>query len=546
MKKIGGYDMKKRFLALPLSILVLSLLAGCGASKEAETTAAAAAETTKAAAVDATAPIETAAPADASVEYEDTVYLSYMGDINSADPYFTASSAKLMTTNCTFRTLTWFNYATRELDGVLMESWEYNDDFTQLTGKLREGVKFHDGTEFTAEDVEFTWNFCKDVQNVKNPIPNADKMVSEVEIIDDYTVCFHLNSPMPDFADYLQIQMYSKEAWDSLPAEEAGVIGCGPYKWAGREAGVSWTIERFDDYYGGIDNYPTKKFVFKVISEESTRATALESGEIDVNLEVAAASASTLQANSDVVVDIQPGASGYFVGFNWRRDKWTNPEARKAVAKAVDKEALVAIAFEGGVGGGVNNNFVVPSALGYSEDVIPITYDPAAAKAEWDALGLGDSLKILTYTARKSQAETIQASLQQNLGVNVEVEIVESANFNAILNEGNFDIFINYCPYTGALLYQLDRYHSAGGAQNQYGYDGVGYTEMANYVRAGEGYEDMLARFVELQQWLADECILYPTVIGNQICAYRSDVEGFTNAVTASLIEVSTVRIPKR
>jgi len=538
--------MKKRFLALPLSILVLSLLAGCGASKEAETTAAAAAETTKAAAVDATAPIETAAPADASVEYEDTVYLSYMGDINSADPYFTASSAKLMTTNCTFRTLTWFNYATRELDGVLMESWEYNDDFTQLTGKLREGVKFHDGTEFTAEDVEFTWNFCKDVQNVKNPIPNADKMVSEVEIIDDYTVCFHLNSPMPDFADYLQIQMYSKEAWDSLPAEEAGVIGCGPYKWAGREAGVSWTIERFDDYYGGIDNYPTKKFVFKVISEESTRATALESGEIDVNLEVAAASASTLQANSDVVVDIQPGASGYFVGFNWRRDKWTNPEARKAVAKAVDKEALVAIAFEGGVGGGVNNNFVVPSALGYSEDVIPITYDPAAAKAEWDALGLGDSLKILTYTARKSQAETIQASLQQNLGVNVEVEIVESANFNAILNEGNFDIFINYCPYTGALLYQLDRYHSAGGAQNQYGYDGVGYTEMANYVRAGEGYEDMLARFVELQQWLADECILYPTVIGNQICAYRSDVEGFTNAVTASLIEVSTVRIPKR
>jgi len=538
--------MKKRFLALPLSILVLSLLAGCGASKEAETTAAAAAETTKAAAVDATAPIETAAPADASVEYEDTVYLSYMGDINSADPYFTASSAKLMTTNCTFRTLTWFNYATRELDGVLMESWEYNDDFTQLTGKLREGVKFHDGTEFTAEDVEFTWNFCKDVQNVKNPIPNADKMVSEVEIIDDYTVCFHLNSPMPDFADYLQIQMYSKEAWDSLPAEEAGVIGCGPYKWAGREAGVSWTIERFDDYYGGIDNYPTKKFVFKVISEESTRATALESGEIDVNLEVAAASASTLQANSDVVVDIQPGASGYFVGFNWRRDKWTNPEARKAVAKAVDKEALVAIAFEGGVGGGVNNNFVVPSALGYSEDVIPITYDPAAAKAEWDALGLGDSLKILTYTARKSQAETIQASLQQNLGVNVEVEIVESANFNAILNEGNFDLFINYCPYTGALLYQLDRYHSAGGAQNQYGYDGVGYTEMANYVRAGEGYEDMLARFVELQQWLADECILYPTVIGNQICAYRSDVEGFTNAVTASLIEVSTVRIPKR
>ncbi len=536
--------MKKRLLALSLSLAMVGALTGCGGgAKEAETTASAA---TTAAAAESIAPIETAAPADANVEYEDTVYLSYMGDINSADPYFTASSAKLMTTNCTFRTLTWYNYATRELDGVLMESWEYNDDFTKLTGKLREGVTFHDGKPFTAEDVEFTWNFCKDVKNVKNPIPNADKMVSKVEVIDDYTIAFHLNSPMPDFADYLQIQMYSKEAWDTLPAEEAGVIGCGPYKWAGREAGVSWTIERFDDYYEGIENYPTEKFVFKVISEESTRATALESGEIDVNLEVAAASVSTLQANDKVVVDVQPGASGYFVGFNWRRDKWTNPEARKAVAKAVDKEALVAIAFEGGIGGSVNNNFVVPSALGYSEDVTPITYDPAAAKAEWQSLGLGDSLKILTYTARKSQAETIQASLAQNLGINVEIEIVESSNFNAILNEGNFDLFINYCPYTGALLYQLDRYHSAGGAQNQYGYDGVGYTEKANYVRAGEGYEDMLSRFVELQQWLADECILYPTVIGNQICAYRSDVEGFVNAVTASLIEVSTVRIPKR
>ena len=530
----------KKILALVLSFLfALTMFAGCSSAPAEE-------PVTEEAPV-ASDVVATPAPVDEAVEYEDTVYLSYMGDINSADPYYSASSAKLMTTNCTFRTLTWWNYATKQLDGVLMESWEYNEDNTALTGHLRQGVKFHDGSDFTAEDVVFTWNEAKTVSEyVKAPIPNADKMVESIEVVDDYTVIFHLVAPMADFADYLQIQIYSKEAFDTLPREEAGTIGCGPYKWAGREAGVSWTIERFDDYYGGVENYPTKTFVFKVINEEATRATALESGEIDVNLEVAAASASTLQANSDVVVDIQAGASGFFVGFNWRRDTWTNADARKAVAKAIDKDALLAIAFEGGLGGVKSENWVVPAAIGYSDAVTPIAYDPATAKTEYEALGLPGTIKILTYTARKAQAEAVQASLMQNLGIQVEIEIVESANFNALLNEGNFDLFINYVPYTGALLYQIDRYHTAGGAQNQYGYDGVAYTEKANYVREGVDTADMHARFAEMQQWLADECILFPTVVGNQIAAYRADVEGFVNAVTASMYDISTIRIPKR
>lgn len=177
----------KRIVAMLLCcLLTLTMFAGCQKAVEEKPSAGSAPAANNEPAGNTANAIESIAtppPVDTTVEYKDTVYLSYMGDINSADPYYSASSAKLITTNCTFRTLTWFNYGTRQLDGVLMESWEYNDDCTQLTGHLRKGVKFHNGAEFTAKDVEFTWNFCKEVTNVKNPIPNADKMVSSMPYI---------------------------------------------------------------------------------------------------------------------------------------------------------------------------------------------------------------------------------------------------------------------------------------------------------------------------------------------------------------------------
>ena len=95
-------------------------------------------------------------------------------------------------------------------------------------------------------------------------------------------------------------------------------------------------------------------------------------------------------------------------------------------------------------------------------------------------------------------------------------------------------------------MFQFNRYFADGGAQDQYGYDGTEYAKWLEYINAASDYEEMKVRFGELQQWLADECPLFPTVIFHLISAYRSDVKGFKSPGVNHLIDCSTAYIPKR
>ncbi len=98
----------------------------------------------------------------------------------------------------------------------------------------------------------------KDAANVVKPIASADAMVKEVVKVDDLTVDFILNYSILDFMVYLEIKIYSRKL-DTMDKAEAGIIGCGPYKVGELISGVSYGLERFDDYYEGIDEFQQRK-----------------------------------------------------------------------------------------------------------------------------------------------------------------------------------------------------------------------------------------------------------------------------------------------
>ena len=510
----------KKFLALLLCALMILSLVACGTKEPTE-------------------PV----PADedsGEVKYAETIVIGYDNDLDSADPYGSTSSQCAWYTNATFRTLVKTDYDTGELVGVLATDWEdVNGDATLWELKLLENVKFHDGSTFDAEDVKFTWNYAKDAANVVKPINSADDMVKEVVVVDPQTVQFVLNYSIPDFISYLELKMYSKEAFDSMDPAQAGVIGCGPYKVGELVSGVSYALDRFDDYYEGIDQFPTKTIVCKAFADQNSSVAALQAGETSYCFRIPAESYNILDSDSNVEMLTRPGVMSYYIGINFRKDVWNDVNMRLALAKAINKDDIISVYFNDGIGATRSDNFCIPAGAGYDASVKSPDYDPDAAKALLAQCGKeGQEVKIMVSSASKLMGEVIQANLNA-VGFNATIDVVDGTNWTELKKTGDYDIFAgDYCSYTGALLYNFNRFFSDGGSSNMFDFHSDEFMDAIAKVRACGSYEDMVKEFSNLQVWVADNVPLIPVGVNTTLAGARTNVGGIKLAPSDNLQEV--------
>lgn len=486
--------------------------------------------------------------ADANREpvLKETVYSAHSA-MDTADPYGSTGLQNQFISNMTFDTLTYVDSDTGEVNGELAVSWE--DISEEKNGsdwlvKLQEGVLFHDGSGFTAEDVKFTWEYTATGAGNVVKTNAASAYVSEYEIVDDYTIVFHLNRPMLDFPSYLETKIYSHTAFENMDKTDACVIGTGPYYFdkAITQSGIQYGVTRFDEYWGGTDSYPTKHIVFKEITDANTRVSALLAGEVDILFDVDASSYNTISRNTDVTIETKTGANSYYLGFNYSNPVFSDLAVRRAISEAISKEDIVAIAFEGGVGGVESSNFCAPSGLGYAQIENTVSYDPEHAGSELAALGLAGKTFTLAYTPSKSRmAEVIQSNLNA-AGLKIEMKVVEAANWSQFkANQDGYDLFIDYAAYQGALLYNFNRFFYTGGSSNTYGFYSEEYESLQDSVSEGITWDEMLSRFADLQQWVADNIPIYPLVLNNMIVAYHDNVHGVEISPTSNYMDLSTV-----
>ena len=521
----------KKLLAILLCACMFLSLAACG--KKEETPLAEATKT----------PEEAVQSGEAKIA--ERIVIGKVYDLDSADPYGTTSAQTHMYTNSTFRTLTKFDPASGELLGVLSESWEdISGDATVWNVKLREGVKFHDGSTLDAEDVKFTWEYAKDATKVVKPIAGADDMVKEVIAVDPLTVQFVLNSAIPDFMTYLEIKIYSKDAFDSMDPAEAAVIGCGPYMVGERISGVSYSLVRFDDYYEGVEQFPSKEIVIKVFADMNTAVAALEAGEISYMPvgDVRGVDYNTLNNNDNITVYTGLGCMSYYIGINHRKDVWQNTDMRVALAKAINKDDIINVYFEGGVSATRSDNFCVPTGAGYDDSVKSPEYDLEGAKALLEKCGkVGQEVKIMVSADSKPMGEVIQAQLNA-AGFNAVIDLVDSSGWGNLKETGDYDIFAgDYCSYAGALLYNFNRFFSEGGSSNMFDFYDKEFEDGLAKVRACTTYESMLAEFSNLQQWVADNVPLIPVAVNTALLAAWNNVGGIQVYPSANLVEYSTL-----
>ncbi len=325
----------------------------------------------------------------------------------------------------------------------IAQSWAQTSP-TTFEFTIRKGIKFHDGSDLTVEDIKFTLDrlTVEGAMGDGQTSPRKSLLgpLKSVEI-DGEKVIVTLSEPWPILGAMLPVQEVVSKAF----VEKVGTAGIateangtGPFKLVEWRRGDSIIMERFDDYYGGsadiapVDKACVDRVIFKVIPETASRVAALLAGDVDIINELPPFSISQVEANPNTEVMTVNGTRSFFIALNNKGEIFDDVKVRQAVAHALDKKLIIdrilggnAVSIEG---------ILSPAAFGASE--LPHTeYDPQKAKALLAEAGYPDGIDIVIDTegAYKDTVEAI-ASVLAKSGIRAKVEVSEKALLQAKWN----------------------------------------------------------------------------------------------------------------
>lgn len=513
--------MKKKNVLMFCVLMSLLILAGC-AGKKAEPSSKG---DTSGAPVEETLNPEGEKTED--MKFKESIKIGTTNDMPSNAPYGNSNVQTAMLTNSTFSRLVEYDEQYNILPS-LAESWESNEDSSEWTFKLRQDVTFHNGEAFTAEDVKFTFEYASSADNegIVYPLVGYD-YVEEIVVVDPYTVTFKLNTSCADWLFYSAQKMMSKATIEREGIENGGCIGTGPYRFVSHDQGVSWNIERFDNYFG--EKPVTKEIIFTVITDSNSRSLALESGDVDAIFDPATSDIHKFTNNPKYNVFKGDNLANVFLGLNCSRPAAADQHVRQAIAMAVNRDDIVMACYEGGLVGAPSYNFINNVSPGYKE-VEAYGYDVEAAKALLKEAGYDESnrLQLSLYTFGKFMpiAELVQNNLAQaNIDVNIK-EWAQSSFSANIKADGGYDIYIQQTSSLGGVLNIVQRFFTSEGQSNVMRYYSDALDSLYEEALSSITMDELNLKYGEIQDFLAEDVPAIPVVQTYLWCVGTSDFYG--------------------
>ena len=351
-------------------------------------------------------------------------------DPNSINPPNAAERMAGNVVNQIFDSLLAVDNVTGDLLPSLATGWEVSEDGLAYTLTLREGVLFHDGTPFNAEDVVATFAAGADPVNAyASGYANVT-----VEVIDDYTV--KLMPTEPDVTFLRTLTGYNIISAEQFAAEgnlgiETNPIGAGPFKFVEWNKGDRIVLQAFEEYWDAGKPY-LAEVIFRPIPESATRLAAIQTGEVHIINRLNADEASSLEGVAGVEQITYPADRVYYIAFNNLTTGVGQPtedvRVRQAMNYAVDRQAIVDGIFGGNAR--LSSGFVTPWNLGFDEALAPYPYDPEKARALLAEAGypegfsIGMACPIGAYTSFEDVCQAI-ANYLGEVGIAVEGDEVE-------------------------------------------------------------------------------------------------------------------------
>jgi oligopeptide transport system substrate-binding protein len=428
----------------------------------------------------------------------------------------------------------------------IAESWDVSADGKTYTFHLRDGVKFHNGKELTASDFKYSIEraadpdtgspvaeaYLGDIVGVKEKLRGEAEEVAGVVVKDDKTLQLTIDAAKAYFVAKLSHPtafVVDKENVEATADWWRFPNGTGPFKFREWWNGQRLVLERNNDFYGDVAKLEMVTFLFT-----GSSMMMYEKGQIDItqvstsNIERVLDPTNPL--NEEVV--IVPELSLSYIGFNTAMSPFDDEKVRQAMCHAVDKEEIIEILAKDTVSPAYG--ILPPGIPGYSEEVEGLSYDVARAQQLIAESEYQDGLPTIVLSVPGSgsevsaSTEAIAWMWQENLGVEVEIEVVEFDTFLDDLWEGRFQAFeiAWLADYPDAENF-LDLLFHSESVENHTGYSSPYVDQLLEEARVESDFDSRLAVYQEVEQAIVQDAPFLPLWFGRSYYLVKPYVGGF-------------------
>ncbi len=484
-----------------------------------------------------------------------TLVFARSGDSVGLDPANVTDGESLYVTGSILDTLLAYDMDNTNVVPALATEWKTVDEENKVWElKLREGVKFHDGTDFNAEAVKFNFERWMNEDNeYRYPGENYEYysymfngfpgVIDEVVVVDEYTVQIVLNTPSAPFLNNIAMAPFAIMSPEAIKTHGEDIfknpVGTGPFKFVEWVKDDKIILEKNDEYWG--EEAKLDQIIFRSIPDNSARLLELQSGSIDMMIGVSPDDAQIVEDDPELDLYLRPSMNiGYF-SLNMNKEPFDNIKVRKAINYAVDKQGIID-AFYGGLAESAKNP-LPPSLWGYNDEIEPYEYNPEKAKELLAEAGYEDGFSMTLWAMPVArpympQPKEIATALQQQFAaVNIDSEIVtmDWATYLDKTREGEHDTCL--LGWTGDngdpdnFITVLLHSESSG---NVSFYKNEEVDSKLMEAQSNPNKEERIALYKEVQQIIHDDAPWVPLVHSTPPIAAKKTVTGFVPHPTGS------------
>ena len=424
------------------------------------------------------------------------------------NPFETVSYVNMYLFNQVYETLTYID-DNSQINPCLATDWKVSEDLKTYTFNLQQGVKFHNGEEMKASDVAFTYNTAMESAALDAYV----NMIDSVRAVDDYTFEVVLKNPSVSFINYTaEIYIVSEKFYNEVNGElQQQTCGTGPYLPVSIDLNTEIRLEAFPDYWRG--EAAIKEATLRCITDATTAAVSFEAGELDFmqvyNISAYQPLVDAGLYNTDLVTTQHTA----YITMNMEVAPFDDKLVRQALTYAIDKDSMIAIAYEG---------LAEPARMQADESCFGVDFSDCPvyeydldkakellAKAGYpDGIDFAEDFGITMDVIGGSYHEKIAQVFQQSLAqIGCDLELRASETYSEDTATGNFAISNQGQTFTSDMSYLVSLYGTAGiGSKNYSRFSNARVDELFELADQTTDEAERAAYYKEICEIVTDEC----------------------------------------